>query len=232
MSCQLLVASCQWEKQKLPHLELTTFSWPSHCRSNCDCRRRNQLHGRQFQRAGRDVATLKICCSETPTCKDWKQQAANLKIQYHPIVNGPMISPKRCPTTPARATCEIESKCMGKMPMLLESESQALLQTEKPVVFKTTFAEPLAWERRGPVMGRRRGCSLAILQINLEPYHSLVKELLIAFLQATKFRRTRVSQPNLRSAADSFEFARNILDYHFRFKSPADGRQPLRQGPV
>jgi hypothetical protein len=178
MSCQLLVASCQWEKQKLPHLELATFSWPSHCRSNCDCRRRNQLHGRQFQRAGRDVATLKICCSETPTCKDWKQQAANLKIQYHPIVNGPMISPKRCPTTPARATCEIESKCMGKMPMLLESESQALLQTEKPVVFKTTFAEPLAWERRGPVMGRRRGCSLAILQINLEPYHSLVKELL------------------------------------------------------
>ena len=62
---ELLVASCQWGKYKTSSPSSGVLLLASHCRSNCDCRRRNQLHGRQFQRASRDVVTLKIYWSET-----------------------------------------------------------------------------------------------------------------------------------------------------------------------
>jgi len=55
----------------------------------------------------------------------------------------------------------------------------SLLQTEKPVVFKTTFLNPWRGNVRVQYLGRHRGCSLAILQINLEPNHSIFKELFV-----------------------------------------------------
>jgi hypothetical protein len=93
---------------------------------------------------------LKIPDLKSPTCKDWRPQIRDLKFSFHTTVNGPMISPKRCPTTPTRATCENEFKCLGKMPMLLESKSRHCSRRKNRWCSKPPLPNP--W--RGNVGGR------------------------------------------------------------------------------
>jgi hypothetical protein len=111
-----------------------------------------------------------------PEPEAWQPQ-----IPDQPIFNGPMISPKRCPTIPTRSCRSQTSTCRFEIPIRSRRKNRWRS--------KTTLAEPLAWERRGPVLGRHRGCSLAILQINLEPHHSLVKELFFQSLRLAASRR-------------------------------------------
>ena len=91
----------------------------------------------------------------------------------------------------------------------IKADSGPLIQTEKPVVFNNHHCQPLAWERLGNwYLGRHRGCSLAILQINLEPHHSLVKELLVIFWRDDEIP-PNAGESAEQTAADSFELGKS-----------------------
>jgi hypothetical protein len=127
---KLSVVSCSISRRENKNLSSRStsqpFSWPLVIHPTCSAAGGiNSTATSSSGRAGTRVK-LKIPNLNSQTCKDLRASGQRLEIQLHPIANGPMISPKRCPTTPTRA-CKSE--------ISFEISNPNSLQTEKPVAF-------------------------------------------------------------------------------------------------